>query len=69
MMISAGLASGELPREEGGGSAALRGDDGRVLEGAGPLLQPANAVRPGSDVRDHGDQEDSALGVRSSLGR
>ncbi len=41
---------GELPREEGGGQAALRGNHGRMLEGVGPLLQQANAVCAGSDV-------------------
>jgi hypothetical protein len=36
----------------------------RVLD---PFLQLANAVRTGSDVRDYGDQKDSALGVRETV--
>ncbi|MFN9979669.1 MAG: hypothetical protein ACK53Y_07140, partial [bacterium] len=58
---------GELPGEENGGSIALRRDDGGVLEGVGPFLQQANAVCAGSDVRDHGYQEDPALGVREAV--
>jgi hypothetical protein len=54
---------GELPGEEGSGSTALRGNNGGVLEGAGPFLQQANAVRAGSDVRDYGYREEPALGV------
>ncbi len=54
---------GELSGEEGGGPTALRGNHGGMLEGVGPLLQQAHAVRAGLDVRDHGHQEKISLAV------
>jgi hypothetical protein len=58
----AGGRSEDLTRIETG-EVALRGNNGGVLEGVGPLLQQADAVRAGSDVRDYGYQEDPALRV------
>ncbi len=54
---------GELPGKEGSGSTKKCGDDGRMLEGVGPVLQPAHAVRARSDVWDHGNEEDPILGI------